>query len=78
LLVAVTRDAQAARSSSVRASVPLSASQRVNLRAKLPLGDAAVGVAPTVQFPHYFVMTKPKAGTKVELGSEVRLIIGDG
>jgi hypothetical protein len=48
-------------------------------RAQRKLAQAGlVGVAPTVQFPHYFVMTKPKAGTKVELGSEVRLIIGDG
>lgn len=48
-------------------------------RAQRKLAQAGlVGVAPKVQFPHYFVMTKPKAGTKVELGSEVRLIIGDG
>ena len=37
-----------------------------------------VGLAPHVQFPHYFVRTEPKAGTKVTWGSDVRLVIGDG
>jgi hypothetical protein len=37
-----------------------------------------VGVSPDVQYPHYFVMTRPKSGTRVEVGSEVRLLIGDG
>lgn len=37
-----------------------------------------VGVEPDVDWPHYFVNTRPKAGTRVEVGSEVRLLIGDG
>ncbi len=37
-----------------------------------------VGVAPQVDFPHYFVATDPPAGTPVEAGSEIRLEIGDG
>lgn len=48
-------------------------------RAKRELERAGlVGVSPDVQWPHYFVMTRPKSGTKVEVGSEVRLLIGDG
>ncbi len=37
-----------------------------------------VGVSPDVSFPHYFVRTTPPAGTEVEVGSTVRLRIGDG
>jgi hypothetical protein len=48
-------------------------------RAKRRLERAGlVGVSPDVQYPHYFVMTRPKSGTRVEVGSEVRLLIGDG
>jgi hypothetical protein len=48
-------------------------------RAKRQLERAGlVGVSPDVRWPHYFVMTRPKGGTRVEVGSEVRLLIGDG
>jgi len=48
-------------------------------RAKRQLERAGlVGVSPDVRWPHYFVMTRPKSGTRVEVGSEVWLLIGDG
>jgi hypothetical protein len=37
-----------------------------------------VGVSPDVDYPHYFVRTRPKSGTTVEQGSTVWLLIGDG
>jgi hypothetical protein len=48
-------------------------------RAKRQLERAGLlGVSPDVRWPHYFVMTRPKGGTRVEVGSEVQLLIGDG
>ena len=36
------------------------------------------GVAPEVDSPHYATGTKPPAGTTVQLGSTVKITIGDG
>ena len=48
-------------------------------RAKKALARVGlVGVAPDVNFAHYFVRTKPASGTEVPVGSTVRLMIGDG
>ena len=49
------------------------------LRAQRMLSKAGlVGVEPAANYPHYFVKTKPKAGSWVSVGSRIRLIIGDG
>lgn len=37
-----------------------------------------VGVAPDVEFPHYVVSTRPRAGSPVAEGSRVALRVGDG
>lgn len=43
------------------------------------LADAGlVGVAPEVDFPHYFTGTEPVAGSVVPSGGEVAITIGDG
>jgi hypothetical protein len=36
------------------------------------------GQPPNVDFPHYVIGTKPSAGSVVERGTQVALLIGDG
>jgi hypothetical protein len=36
------------------------------------------GQSPNVDFPHYVIGTKPAAGSVVERGAQVALLIGDG
>jgi hypothetical protein len=48
-------------------------------RAKRRLEDVGlVGVLREPPGPYYFVATRPKGGTRVQVGSEVRLLVGDG